>query len=103
MTALELWTMVRFTLYPIMLVFGLAWSLFHFRTYRQGRCASDAWAGWLGAAVALNGAAGFGSLLVASGAGFGPLSSMVFTIGPAVITATVASGVVALWWSAWKR
>lgn len=103
MTALELWTMVRFMLYPVMLASGLGWAMFHFRSYRQGRCASDARAGWLGAAVALNGAAGFGSLLVANVSGFGALSSMVFTVGPAAITATVASGVAALWWSAWKR
>lgn len=103
MTVLELWTNVRFLLYPIMFGAALAWSLFHLRAWRHGRCTGDAWAFWLGVAVAINGLAGVFSLLVARTVGFGPISSSLFTIGPAVLTIVIVAGAASLFWAAWKR
>lgn len=98
----ETWTQVRFLLYPFMLAFGLAWVLLHVRMYHRGRCAPCAWSVWLGAAVAVNGAAGLASLVIARVVGFGPLSSAVFTVGPAVLVLVTGAGVVALFRSAWR-
>jgi hypothetical protein len=99
---MELWTQLRFTLYPVMAIFGLAWALFHFRRYWAGRCVGDAWAGWLGLAAALQGVSGFAALLVSKTVGFGPLSSGIFTLGPLAMVLVLVSGSAALWWSAWK-
>jgi hypothetical protein len=101
--SLETWTTVRFTLYPVMLIFGFAWALFNFRSYWSGRCVGDAWAGWLGLAVAIQGASGLASLLIARTAGFGSLSSGVFTLGPLAVTVVIVSGSAALWWTAWRK
>jgi len=103
MMILELWTNVRFTLYPVMLVSGLVWAGFMLRHYRFQRCAEAAWAFWLGMAVAIQGASGLVALLVAKTQGFGALSSGLFTSGPLAVTTVVMSGALALWWSAWRR
>ena len=101
--ALEFWTMVRYLLYPVILVFGLAWSFFHFRLYRSSRCGNDAWSGWLGLAAALLGLAGIGGLTVARAAGFGSATSLMVTIGVMALALVLASGTVALWMNAWRR
>lgn len=75
---MEFWTTVRFTLYPVMLVSGLVWSVLMLRHYRRQRCAEAAWAFWLGAAVAVQGASGFAALLVSRTLGFGTLSMRCF-------------------------
>lgn len=103
MSALEFWTTVRFMLYPVLLLFGLAWALFHWRLYRQARCAGDAWAVWLGLAIAINGGSGLASLMVVSAKGFSPVSSMVFTVGPATLTLVMVTATAARFWDAWRR
>lgn len=100
---MEMWTAVRFLLYPIMLGLGAAWALFHLRLYRQDRCVSDGWAFWIGLAVAINGAAGVGSLVIAKMVGFGALSSAVFTLGPAVLVMVLGAAVLARFREAWRR
>lgn len=100
---METWTAVRFLLYPVLLGLGLAWSLFHLRLYRQQHCVSDGWAFWLGVAIAINGAAGLLSLLVARLVGFGPLSSAVFTMGPAALVMVTGAAVWARFREAWRR
>lgn len=103
MSALEFWTLVRFTLYPIILLFGLTWALWHWRLYRRGRCAADAWAFWLGLAIAINGGSGLASLMIASTIGFGPVSSMVFTVGPLVLVLVLVTATAARFLEAWRR
>ena len=99
----EFWTTVRFMLYPVMLVCGLCWAILLLHRYRQARYAEVAWAAWLGVAVAIQGGAGFMSLLVSHFYGFGPLTSAIFTTGPLAVTVVVASGVIALARTAWTR
>ena len=103
MTTMELWTTVRFTLYPVMLVSGLTWAVLMLRHYRVLRCAEAAWAFWLSLAVAAQGASGFAALLVSRTVGFGPLSSAVFTLGPALVTLVAATGAVCMVAAAWRR
>lgn len=98
---MEFWTIVRFLLYPVLLVFGVAWCVFFGRSYRRGRCASDGWAFWLGAAVALTGACGFGALMVAQITGFSSVTSGIFTLGTLAPTVVVVVGSAAIWLDAW--
>lgn len=100
---METWTAVRFLLYPVLLGLGVAWSLFHLRLFRQGRCVSDGWAFWLGVAIAINGAAGLTSLVVARLVGFGSLSSAVFTLGPAALAMVTGAAVFARFREAWRQ
>lgn len=100
---MEVWTAVRFTLYPLLLVLGLTWALFHLRLYRQTRCVGDGWAFWIGLAVATNGLAGLASLAIARTVGFGPLSSAIFTLGPAALVVVLGAAVMALFREAWRR
>lgn len=99
----EFWTTARFLLYPIMLVCGLCWAILLLHRYRQARCAEVAWVAWLGVAVAIQGGAGFMSLLVSHFYGFGSLTSAIFTTGPLVVTVVVASGAVAMLRSVWVQ
>lgn len=100
---MEFWTTVRFTLYPVMLVGGVAWAVLMWRHYRCQRCAEAAWSFWLAAAVAVQGASGFAALLVSNAVGFGPLSSVVFTVGPLAVALVIMTGAVMLVASAWRR
>jgi hypothetical protein len=100
---MEFWTTVRFLLYPVMLVAGAAWATLMLRHYRCQRCAEAAWAFWMGLAVAVQGAAGFASLLVSNALGFGALSSAVFTLGPLAVTIVTTTGAAVLLVAAWRR
>jgi hypothetical protein len=73
------------------------------RHYRAQRCAEAAWAFWLGLAIAVQGASGFGALLVSRTVGFGALSSAMFTVGPLAVTLVAATGAVMLLAAAWRR
>lgn len=103
MTILEFWTMVRYLLYPVILVCGVGWAFFHFRLFRASRCGNDAWSGWLGLAAALLGLAGMSSLTMARATGFGSSTSLLITVGLAGLALVLASGTVALWLNAWRR
>lgn len=103
MTTLEFWTMVRYLLYPVILVCGVAWAFFHFRLYRSSHCGNDAWSGWLGLAAALLGLAGTGGLSLARISGFGPSTSILITVGVMALALVLASGTVAMWMDAWRR
>lgn len=99
---MEFWTVVRFILYPLLLVFGVAWCLFFGQSYRRSRCAGDGWSFWLGAAVATTGACGFGALLVARTIGFSSVTSGLFTLGTLALTVVVVAGSTAIWLDAWR-
>lgn len=100
---LEFWTMVRYLLYPVLVVCGVAWAFFHWRLYRSSRCGNDAWSGWLGAAAALLGLMGIPSLTTARAMGFSPSTSLLITVGVLGLALVLASGTVALWLDAWRR
>ena len=100
---LEFWTMVRYLLYPVLVVCGVAWAFFHFQLYRSSRCGHDAWSAWLGLAAALLGLAGIVGLTVAKSAGFGAATSLLMTVGVMSLTLVMASGTVVLWLDAWRR
>ena len=95
--------MVRYLLYPVILVCGLAWGFFHFRLYRSSRCGNDAWSGWLGLAAALLGLMGIGGLTVARIFGFGSSTSILITVGVIGLAIVLASGTAAMWVEAWRR
>lgn len=99
---MELWTNVRFFLYPLMIVGGLTWTLLTLRQYRQRCCSKDMWATRLGFAIAVQGAAGFVALLISVTQGFGPLSSAVFTVGPLTVTLVTITGAVTMLVAAWR-
>jgi hypothetical protein len=101
--SLEFWTMVRYLLYPVLVVCGVAWAFFHFRLYRSSRCGNDAWSAWLGLAAALLGLAGIVGLTVARASGFSPVTSLMVTVGVIALALVLASGTVALWMDAWRR
>ena len=103
MTTMELWTTVRFLLYPVMLVSGATWAVLMLRHYRYQRCAEAAWSFWLALAVAMQGLSGFAALLVSRTLGFGALSSAVFTLGPALVTLVAVTGTVCMLAAAWRR
>ena len=99
----EFWITVRFMLYPVMLIGGLAWAALFLHHCRQAHCAEAAWGTWLGVAVAIQGGAGFMALLVSHTQGFGTTTSVMFTAGPLAVTVVIASGVIALARTAWTR
>lgn len=103
MISLEFWTMVRYLLYPVLVVCGVAWSFFHFRLYRSSRCGNDAWSGWLGLAAALLGLVGIGGLTLARVGGFGSSTSILFALGVMGLALVLISGTAAMWMDAWRR
>jgi len=100
---MEFWTTIRFMLYPVLLVGGVAWAVLMLRYFRCQRCAEAAWSFWLAAAVAVQGASGFAALLISNAVGFGALSSAVFTLGSLAVTLVVATGSACLLLTAWRR
>jgi hypothetical protein len=103
MIPLEFWTTVRYVLYPVILVCGLAWGFFHLRLYRSSRCGNDAWSAWLGLAAALLGLAGISGLTLAKLTGFSSFTSILFALGVLALATVLISGTVAMWMDAWRR
>lgn len=101
--SLETWTLLRFSMYPIMLVCGAGVAVLFRRQYQQSRCVEQAWAFWLALAVAVQGLAGFTSLLMAQPAGFNSRTSGVFTAGTVFVTMVTVSALLALSAAAWRR
>lgn len=103
MTALELWTQVRFTLYPILFVFGLLWAFLLARQYRVCYSKLHLWSMWQGVSLSVLGASGFVALLVAQRYGFSPYTSMILTFGLFVVAVVLVSGTVSMWVWAWRK
>lgn len=101
--SLELWTSVRFSMYPVLLVCGSGLALMFLRSYRMQRLPCQAWAFWLAVAAALQGAAGFGALLVSQRTGFFWGTSVIYTVGLAALVLVAVTGVVSLGLAAWHE
>jgi hypothetical protein len=101
---MELWTAVRFTLYPVLLVCGVALALMFFRSYRRNRLPCQAWAGWLALATAALGLAGFCSLLLSRAlGGFNATTSATLTVGLLAVVLVQVCAVVTLGRAAWRE
>lgn len=100
---METWTVVRFLLYPLILVFGAVFAGLMFRRYRSGGCIGDAWAGWLGVAVASTGLCGLVALWLSRVlGGFGTLTSALFTLGTVSLAVVLVSAVASIGMTAWR-
>lgn len=101
---METWTMVRFLLYPILLVTGLALAWLFARQYRSQRLPAQAWAAWLALAAGVLGLAGFGALVLSQAlGGFGSVTSALLTAGLAVLTGVVVSALAAVGLAGWRN
>lgn len=102
MTAMEFWTSIRFLLYPVLLVFGLALEVLMVRRYRVCRNAECAWAAWLGLGAAGLGGSGFVSLLIAQQRGFSSATSLILTVGLLLMAFTLVMAVISLFLHDWR-
>lgn len=94
---MDTWAMLRFALYPVMLVSGVAWALLFWRQ-RPWNVAAPLAAG-LGAAVAVQGAAGFMALLVSPAPT--SVTGAIFTLGILSVTLVTAGGVAVMMCETW--
>ena len=101
--SLETWTLVRFSMYPVMLVCGVGVAVLFWQSYRRSRCAEHAWAFWLALAAAVQGAAGLASLVMSQAAGFNARTSAVFTLGTVTVTVVLVSALLAMGRAAWRQ
>jgi cytochrome c oxidase assembly factor CtaG len=101
--SLEAWTMMRFLMYPVMLVCGIGLAVMFWQSYQRRRCAEQAWAFWLALAGAVQGAAGMVALVISQDTGFSNRTSAVFTIGTMAMTVVLVSALLALGQAAWRR
>lgn len=94
---MDTWMTLRFLLYPVLLVAGLAWAVLFWRLRRRGAFLSLAAA--LGAAVAIQGGAGFMALLVSPAPT--SVTGAIFTLGILSVTLVTAGGVAVMLREAW--
>ncbi len=94
---MDTWAMLRFALYPVMLVSGVAWALLFWR--QRPRNVAAPLAAGLGAAVAVQGAAGFLALLISPAPN--GLTSAMFTAGVLAVALTATYGAIVMLREAW--
>ena len=95
---MDAWATLRFALYPMILVSGIAWALLFWR--QRPRNVVALLAAGLGAAVAVQGAAGFLALLISPAPN--GLTSAMFTACVLVVALTASYGAIVMLREAWK-
>lgn len=105
MTGEDLATVRFLFVYPVMLVFGTTWAIMFWRRWRRARYTSDIWSAALGSAVALWSALGLSALYIATltPAGYGLVTSAMFTVGAVIVCIVIVAGVVVILGSQWQR
>lgn len=106
MTAEALATFRFLLIYPIMLVFGTAWSILMYRRWKQLRCIGDGLAFALGVSIAAWGGLGLGALYVAQivmAGTYTMLTGAMFTIGSIIVCSVLVVGVIWLFSVSWRN
>lgn len=105
MTAEILATFRFLFIYPVMLVFGIAWSVLLWRRWKHLHNVGDGLAMALGAAIAIWGACGLSALYVAQIVLKGTytlLTGITFTLGAIIVCAVLVVGVVWMFILGWQ-
>lgn len=99
----ETWTHLRFLLvYPLTIVFGLAWVGVFFVRWRHSKCIGDWWAMYLGGAMAAWASIGLMSLWLSRISGFNQLTSGIFTLGSLVPLLVMMACVISSFVRSWR-